>query len=355
MPENRVAVALSGGVDSSVAACLLKERGFDLVGLTMRLAGPERSNRSDRDAEDAAKTAGMLGIPHFVINLHEPFRENVINYFVSEYEKGRTPNPCAMCNPLIKFGVLFEQARALGADILATGHYAAIVRDEKTGRMLLKRAREKSKDQSYFLARLSQEALSKTLFPVGPYYKKKIRQMAGRFGLPVTEKPESQETCFVPEAGVAPFIESEKGRAGEPGPMLDAEGRELGTHKGLFAYTIGQRKGLGIALGKPAYVIRIDADQNAIVIGGEDSLYHSKFIASKPNWISMENPPGAFRAGVQIRYKHRPAQALVTPKEDGNLEITYARPQRAITPGQLAVFYDKDIVIGSAWIDRVVE
>jgi len=350
-----VVAAMSGGVDSSMAAALLKKKGYEVIGLTMRLSASEGRCCSDKDMVDARRVAKLLGIPHYVVEVHVPFKEKVVDYFVEEYQLGRTPNPCAVCNPEIKFGVLWERARSLGAASLATGHYAVIRRHPETGKFLLMRGRDKGKDQSYFLARLSRDALGRTLFPVGPYPKPKIRLLAEQMGLPVASKSESQEACFVPEAGVAPFIESERGRPGEPGPMIDESGRELGVHKGLFAYTIGQRKGLGIALGKPAYVVRIDADKNAIVIGGEDALYHRVFIATKPNWISVENPPGAFRAGIQIRYRHRPAQGLVTPKENGGLEIAFDRPQRAITPGQLAVFYDKETVIGSAWIDRVLE
>jgi tRNA-specific 2-thiouridylase len=355
MSEQRVVVALSGGVDSSVAAALCIEKGYKVVGLTMQLWEKERGYGSLKDVADAKMVTRILNIPHHVVSLKEPFEQDVIDYFISEYKKGRTPNPCAVCNPKIKFGVLMEKAKKLGAELLATGHYAKIKYDNRGQRYILGRGNEHNKDQSYFLARLSQEALSQTLFPIGGCSKVKIRKLAQRFGLPVAEKKESQEVCFIPDGDVADFIERNEAQPFPPGPIKDLEGEIVGEHQGIVRYTIGQRKGLGIATGQRRYVTRIDQSSNTIIIGDDRALYHHRFEVIDPNWVSVSDRQGSFNAKVKIRYKHKPAQARITPLSEERLEIKFNQPQRAITPGQLAVFYQKEQVIGSAWIEQVIE
>jgi tRNA-specific 2-thiouridylase len=355
MRKERIVVAMSGGVDSSVAAALLKKREYEVIGVTMKFWGKDNRCCSDDDLKDARSVASRLGIPHYTVSFHESFEKNVVDYFVSEYTKGRTPNPCAVCNPSIKFGDLLKKADDLRARFLATGHYAVIGHDAERSRFLLKRGKERSKDQSYFLARLSQEALSRTLFPIGNFSKKKIRMLAKEYSLSIANKTESQEVCFVPDGDVAGFIRRRKGTLSPKGPIISREGKTLGFHEGIIGYTIGQRKGLGIAVGRPVYVTKIDAETHAIFVGDKSDLYHRRFSASDPHWISMTGILKPIRVKVRIRYKHRPAWASVKPIGNKKMEIEFDRPQRAITPGQLAVFYDGDIVVGSAWIDEVVD
>jgi tRNA-uridine 2-sulfurtransferase len=350
MPEGRVAVAMSGGVDSSVAAAVLKDRGYEVFGLTMQLAtGPSRCC-SVEDVRDARSVARQLGIPHYVIPMQNPFRESVIEYFIREYEAGRTPNPCAVCNQTIKFGTLLDRALALGADKLATGHYAVVSLDRGTGRYRLKRGKERGKDQSYFLARLSQERLERVLFPVGRLTKKQTRGLAEKFGLPVASKRDSQEACFIPDSGVAAFIEAERGRAFPPGPIVHADGRLLGSHRGIIGVTVGQRKGLGIATGEKTYVIRVDSEKNAVTVGGEDALYGNILTGSDSLWVSAAGLTETRRMKVRIRHRHIPRWATVSPEPENRVRVVFDSPQRAITPGQLAVFYLDDAVMGSAWI-----
>jgi tRNA-specific 2-thiouridylase len=286
--------------------------------------------------------------------MHKPFREHVVDYFIAEYANGRTPNPCAVCNPAIKFGELMDKACEVGAELLATGHYAILSKDAESGRFLLQCGKDHKKDQSYFLARLSQDALGRTLFPVGAFPKKKIRELARRLDLDVSEKSESQDVCFIPDSGVARFIEEELGHPLKPGPIKDKDGNVLGTHQGIAGYTIGQRKGLGIAVGRPVYVTRIDAGSNTIFVGAEEELDHNACIVSDPNWIGIDGLDGVRDALVRIRYNHRPAPAAIAREPDGRMAIHFKTPQRAITPGQLAVFYEGKSVLGSAWIDTVL-
>ena len=351
MPEDRIVVAMSGGVDSSVAAAFLKEKGYDVVGVTIRFWGRDGTD----DVEDARRVARRLDIPHEVVSFDASFKHNVVDYFVSEYLKGRTPNPCAVCNPMIKFGELLRKADEAGARFMATGHYAVVSHDAKRSRYLLRWGKERGKDQSYFLARLSQASLSRALFPVGSFPKAKIRALAERLGLAVADKRESQEVCFIPDGRVAAFVEEQAGRAMERGAIVDTEGRTLGAHRGIAGYTIGQRKGLGIAVGSPVYVTRLDAETNTVVVGSADALYRRRFRATDPNWIAVPELTASVRLQARIRYKHRPAWAWVAPWGDRGVEVRFERPQRAITPGQLAVFYEDDVVVGSAWIDEVLD
>ncbi|NQT24261.1 tRNA 2-thiouridine(34) synthase MnmA [candidate division KSB1 bacterium] len=354
MSKTRVVVGMSGGVDSTVAAAILLEKGYEVIGMTMTLSTPASRCCSDEDVTDARRMAQKLDIPHYVIPMHKPFREHVVDYFIAEYTNGHTPNPCAICNPTIKFGELLDKAREVGAELLATGHYAVVTKDENIGRYLLKRGKEHGKDQSYFLARLSQNALSRTLFPVGTFPKNKIRDLARRLDLDVSDKSESQDVCFVPDSGVAQFIEDELGHSLEPGPIKNKDEEILGTHQGIAGYTIGQRKGLGIAVGRPIYVTRIEAESNTIFVGDEDELYHNACTVSDPNWIGVNGLNGSRDALVRIRYNHRPTPATITMESDDRIHIHFKKPQRAITPGQLAVFYDGESVLGSAWIDTIL-
>lgn len=349
MSDVHVAVALSGGVDSAVAAAFLKEKGFRVTAVTME---PWLASKQC-EVDDAARIADHLGITHRVVSFRDAFKKEVIDYLIAAYASGRTPNPCAVCNPLIKFGGLLKFCDEIGAEKLATGHYAVVSRDAGSGRMLLKRGREHGKDQSYFLARLSQDVLARVLFPVGTYPKRRIRALADRFGIHVAEKSESQEACFIPDGELVPFIKRESGRDFPTGEIVNTDGTLLGEHQGIIGYTIGQRKGLGIALGHPAYVVRIDGEANRLVVGENDELYRDRFRAVDPNWIAVDGLSGPKRADVRIRYMHRPSPAMMHPRPDGSLEIVFKEKQRAITPGQLAVFYDSDSVIGSAWIDTV--
>ena len=341
---------MSGGVDSSVAAAFLKKKGFDLIGITMTLG---HNNKSD--IEDARHVASILGIPHHVVSLKEEFSKTVISYFIEEYHRGRTPNPCAKCNPAIKFGALFDKAEELGADYIATGHYAVINYSESDKRYILQRGKEKGKDQSYFLSRLSQEALSRILFPIGTYTKEKIRSLADKFGLPVAEKKGSQEVCFIINESVSDFIKKTSSRDLKPGKILDTEGNILGMHNGIESFTIGQRKGLGIALGRPVYVTGIDAETGSVYIGDNDDLYKKGFIGTNPNWIAIPGLTKPLRVETRIRYMHKPRISTLMPAENGSIIVEFDKTQRAITPGQLGVFYDKDTVIGSAWIDTVLQ
>jgi tRNA-specific 2-thiouridylase len=355
MPKERVAVAMSGGVDSSVAAAVLKEKGYDIIGLTMQLAtGPSRCC-SIEDVQDARSVARRLGIPHYVIPMHDPFRKAVVEYFLREYEAGRTPNPCAMCNPKIKFGTLLDRALELGASKLATGHYAVVSRDSETGMFLLRRGKERGKDQSYFLARLSQEQLSRAWFPVGNFPKKKTRDLAERFGLPVASKRDSQEACFIPDSGVAAFIEAERGRTFPSGPIVHTDGTVLGSHRGIIGVTVGQRKGLGIATGRKTYVIRVDAEKNTVVVGEERELYRNVLTGVKALWVSIPEIRGPVRMKARIRYRHLAQWAVVSPEPGGRVRVVFDKPQRAVTPGQLVVFYLDDRVAGSAWIESAGE
>jgi tRNA-uridine 2-sulfurtransferase len=351
MPRKRVAVAMSGGVDSSVAAAVLLSKGHDVVGLTLSLmTGPSRCCSPD-DVHDARRVARILGIAHYVIDAAAPFREAVIEPFLDEYRRGRTPNPCAVCNPRIKFGTLLDRALGLGAEKLATGHYAIVSKDRVSERLCLRRGRGSDKDQSYFLARLSQDQLGRVLFPVGRLAKPETRAIAERFGLPVAFKRESQEACFIPDEGVAAFIERERGDTGSPGPIVRLDGTRLGQHRGLARYTVGQRKGLGLATGEKLYVVRLDAARNTVLVGGERELFEREFTGSEAHWISIAGLAGPERMRVRIRYRHTPASAVVRPLDGGRVNVVFDRPQRAVTPGQLAVFYRGDRVLGSAWID----
>jgi tRNA-specific 2-thiouridylase len=356
-----VAVAMSGGVDSSVAAAILKAEGREIFGVTMDLfALPARFCVSDelrnccgrKAREDAAAVAAKLGIRHYVADFKREFEARVIADFCAEYGAGRTPNPCVRCNQFIKFGLLFERAARLGAKAVATGHYARIERDADTGRWLLRKGLDPDKDQSYFLHTLTQAELGRSLFPLGGLKKTEVRSLALASGLPVAKKTESQEICFIPDDDYAGFLGDRCPAAFEPGPIADPSGRVIGRHKGVAHFTVGQRKGMGIASPHPLYVVKVDVERNTIVAGPSEALYARSLEATGLNWISIEELSGSLAVRARVRYKHAEAPARVEAAGEDRVRVEFEKPQRAIAPGQSVVFYDGDIVVGGGTIER---
>lgn len=352
----RVIVAMSGGVDSSVAAALLLEQGYEVIGITLRLWAPEdpEAPRYKRhccpleDAEDARAVADLLGIPHYLLNMEREFERTVIDYFVREYGRGRTPNPCIVCNEQIRFKGLLARALAFGADYLATGHYARIRHED--GRFRLLKGADPNKDQSYVLYTLGQTELSHVLFPVGEYSKPEVRALAARYGLPVAEKPDSADICFIPENDYRTFLAQRLPQ--RPGPILDEQGHVVGQHNGFAGYTIGQRKGLGVALGVPRFVTRIDPEHNVITVGPEEDLLHRTLTAEHVVFTAGAPPAPEFVADVKVRYRSPAARATVTI-QGAQATVNFENPQRAITPGQAVVFYHGEEVLGGGTIASV--
>jgi tRNA-specific 2-thiouridylase len=366
MSTPTIAVAMSGGVDSSTVAAMLRADGHPVIGLTMqlwnqrRLAGREGMPEQVQgccsldDVYDARRVAEHLGIPYYVVNHQERFERDVVRPFVDEYLSGRTPIPCSLCNNHLKFDQLLITAQQIGADLLATGHYARIEYSEACGRWLLLRGRDLSKDQSYFLFGLTQEKLSRTLFPLGSMSKPEVRELAHQHGLALADKPDSQEICFVPGGDYKRFIDAYLEEQGErlpdtSGELVTTSGEVIGSHAGIHNFTVGQRKGIGVATGSPLYVIEIRGDKRQVVVGRDDSLRSRTLRAHRLNWIACKTPDRPIRVKAKIRHRHEPADAEVRMEGEKAL-VTFDEPQRAVTPGQAVVFYDGDVVTGGGWI-----
>lgn len=357
MSDKKIMVAMSGGVDSAVAALLIRDEGIPAAGITMQLWDESSHLRDDRspiqrdaNAREAYAIASLLGLSHVTISLGDSFYRHVIEPFVATYIAGKTPNPCVVCNREIKFGALPTVARELGYPILATGHYARIEQDA-TGRYLLKKAVDASKDQSYFLWSLTQRVLSETRFPLGDRQKAEIREIAAANGFTNAHKSDSQDICFIPNGDYISFIREHSDHTFPTGSFIDENGTVLGEHAGIVRYTIGQRKGLGIALGQPMFVKTKDPIRNTVTLCTDAELFSDTLTASEVNWIACDTPSSPIRAEVKIRYRHAAAPATVEPIENGRVSVRFDTPQRAIAPGQSVVFYDGDTVIGGGVID----
>ncbi|MBO9368694.1 MAG: tRNA 2-thiouridine(34) synthase MnmA [Chloroflexi bacterium] len=351
----RVVVAMSGGVDSSVAAALLREQGYDVVGMMLRLwsePGKEDSNRccTPDSMALARRVAARLGIPFYVIDAREIFRQTVVEYFLEGYRRGQTPNPCLLCNRQIRWDFLLRHALAIGAEAMATGHYARLRRTED-GRYELLRAVDRTKDQSYVLYVLTQEKLSRALFPIGEYTKEQVRALASRFGLPTASRPDSQDLCFLAGEDYRAFLRRNAPEMLQPGPILDTQGRKIGVHQGLAAYTIGQRKGLGIAAPYPLYVIAKDVSANALIVGRAEELGQRSLRVGQINWTCGRVPEAPFQAEVKIRYTAREVPGWVEPQGEDRAEVRFEMALRDVTPGQAAVFYQGDVLIGGGIIE----
>ena len=367
----KLAVAMSGGVDSSAAAALLKQQGHELVGFTMQLWNQRRGISVDEngdplpsrccsldDVYDARRVAEELGFPFYVLNLEREFERDVVQPFVQSYLEGETPIPCVSCNSRLKFASLDQLAASLGCDKVATGHYARVEFDAMANRYRLLRAHNLDKDQTYFLWELTQDQLSRAMFPLGEMSKPEVRQIARDHSLAVAEKSESQEICFVPDGNYAGFIErylaaeDASDRLPGNGEIIDREGAVVGQHAGVHRYTIGQRRGIGIAAPDPLYVVNINAENNQVVVGNQAELLSQEFTAAGVNWVAFEPPNEPVRAEVRVRYRHTPAAATITPLANNRVQVVFDEPQRAITPGQATVFYRGEEVVGGGWITR---
>ncbi len=371
MAESRVAIAMSGGVDSSAAAAILKETGCELVGFSMQLWDQRRNSpegdsiRSGRccsidDLYDAREVAARLGIPYYVVDFQREFERTVVKDFVEKYRNGLTPSPCVLCNSHMKFDQLVRMAQDIQAPRVATGHYARVTLDQESGRYNLWQARDKNKDQSYFLFELTQSQLARAIFPLGDLNKGQVREIARRHGLPVAEKAESQEICFIPDGDYAAFVERHCGEiagSGIPKPfsagqIVDTDGRVIGTHHGIHHFTLGQRRGLGIAHPSPLYVLELRPEANTVVVGERSRLGKRRCRVTRPNWISIPELVEPIRVHARIRSRHREAPATAAPGEDGCVEVIFDSPQPAISPGQACVFYQSERVVGGGWITR---
>lgn len=358
LKKTRVLVGMSGGVDSSTAAAMLLERGYEVVGITLKLWPQDCSARAEdkccgpQAVSDARGVCHKLGIPFYLVDEADEFKRQVIRYFAEEYQAGRTPNPCVICNERLKFGSLLDRARQMGADFVATGHYARVETCRDTGRTLLKRGRDPRKDQSYFLFSLKQEQLSHAIMPLGELTKEQTRSEARERGLKTADKVESMEICFVPDNDYGKFLTESAGVTPKKGEFVDLQGKVLGHHDGVAFFTIGQRKGLGLSSPKPLYVIALDPARNCVVVGPQEALEQTDFYVERCNWIAYATPPASVEALVKIRYQHAGTQATITPLPQGRARVQLREVQRAITPGQACVFYQDDTVLGGGWISR---
>ncbi|HEX5707476.1 MAG TPA: tRNA 2-thiouridine(34) synthase MnmA [Pyrinomonadaceae bacterium] len=367
----KIAVAMSGGVDSSAAAAILADEGHELVGFTMQLWNQRRGLTVDEagepmpsrccsldDVYDARRVAERLGFPFYVLNLEREFERDVVKPFVESYLAGETPIPCVACNSRLKFASLDRLAQSLGCEKVATGHYARVRLDEESGRYKLLRGLDARKDQTYFLWELTQAQLARVLFPLGELTKADARTAARTHDLAVAEKAESQEICFVPDGDYSGFIdryleaEGMQGRAPGAGEIVDTEGRVVGRHAGVHRYTVGQRRGLGVSRQLPLYVVRVEPEQNRVVVGHDEELLCAEFEAAGTNWIALDEPRAPVRADVRVRYRHTEAPALITPVGERRVRVRFDEPQRAVTPGQATVFYRGEEVVGGGWIVR---
>ncbi len=358
--KKRVVIGMSGGVDSSVAAYLLQKEGYEVIGVTMQIWQDKSEDAVEVEGgccslsavEDARRVCNKLGIPFYVLNFKQVFEKKVIDYFVEEYFLGRTPNPCIACNRYIKFDALLEKAKALEADYVATGHYARIYYDEDYQRYVLKKSATIAKDQTYVLFNLTQDQLAHILMPLGDFNKEQTREIARELDLSVANKPESQEICFIEDNDYGRFLGEKRGEDIKPGFFVDTKGNKLGRHKGIIHYTVGQRKGLGIALGKPMFVVEIIPERNLVILGDETEVFQRELTASDVNMILYDKLKEPLKLKAKIRYSTKEADAEVIPLGDDRVRIVFDQPQRAITPGQAVVFYDGDFVVGGGTIER---
>ena len=351
--KEKIMIGMSGGVDSSVSAALLKDQGYEVIGVTMQIWQENKEENgtccSITAVDDARKVANTLDIPYYVLNFKKSFDEKVIKYFIAEYLKGRTPNPCIACNRYIKFEELLNKSLSMDIPYIATGHYAVV--EKKKGRYLLKKSKSKTKDQTYVLYNLTQEQLAHTVFPLGKYDKSKVRELAKRYNLQVANKKDSQEICFVEDNNYGKFIEQNTDSDLVPGDLVNTKGEVVGKHKGIHHYTIGQRKGLGIASNKALYVIDIDIENNTVMVGQESDLQQKELIAYDLNWILVDKLEKKMRVKAKIRYGAKECLATIYPLEEGKVRVVFNKSQRAITPGQAVVFYKGDYVLGGGTIE----
>ena len=362
MSIGSVMLGMSGGVDISVAAAVLTEQGYNVVGVTMQIWPDMDEGRKQVEGgccslsavDDARRVADSIGIPYYVLNFKDVFQQKVIDYFNTEYLKGRTPNPCIACNRFVKFESMLQKAISMGMDYIATGHYARIAKDNNTGRFLLKKSVTAAKDQTYALYTMTQDQLSRTLFPIGEFTKDKVREMALALRLPVAHKPDSQEICFVEDNDYGRYISENTDADIRPGFFIDSSGNRLGMHKGIIHYTVGQRKGLGISFGRPMFVVAINPEDNTVVLGDENEVFSRELTASDLNFISIPKLNGEMKVTAKIRYSAKEAPAVISPLKDGRVHVLFDEAQRAITPGQSVVFYNGDCVVGGGVIDSNV-
>lgn len=353
----KVMVAMSGGVDSSVTAAILNEKGYNVVGATMKIIpdyieNPENQEGSCCAIEDAKRVASKLDIPHYSFNIKKEFHKQVIDYFVSEYTQGRTPNPCVICNKKIKFSLLMRKAKEIDCDYIATGHYSRIVKNDEADRYFLYKAVDKEKDQSYMLYALTQNQLKNTLLPLGELNKSKVRDIARKYNLPNYDKPDSQEICFVPDDDYTEFLENHFSDLGDSGPIYYVDGTKIGEHQGLYNYTIGQRRGLGISLDHPVYVLEMDSESNSLFVGPREELGFAGLTAKNVNWIAFAEDPKNIEAEVKIRYNSDPVKAQINKSGRSKVKVEFAEMKNAVAPGQAVVFYDDELVLGGGIIEE---